>query len=151
LAVTPGGFTKQILGNKALKPAHSTELELGGNLEFGASRFNLEYTYAKKETKDQILLVDLAAVAGFKQQWQNTGALESSTHEIALAAGCQQPVHLVDRQHRGRSDPAGHHGMEPAPAPVQLPADAQRVLPGPGVQPGCDLRESLDPELRRAA
>ncbi len=86
LAVTPGGFTKQILGNKALKPAHSTELEVGGNLEFGGSRFNIEYTYAKKETKDQILLVDLPAVAGFSQQWQNTGALESSTHEIALAA-----------------------------------------------------------------
>lgn len=86
LAVTPGGFTKAILGNRALKPARSTELELGGNLEFGGSRFTVEYTYAKKETKDQILLVDLAAVAGFKQQWQNTGALESSTHEAAFAA-----------------------------------------------------------------
>lgn len=86
LFVTPGGFTKQVLGNPLLKPAHSAELELGGNLEFGGSRYTIEYTYAKKKTTDQLLLVDLPAVAGFKQQWQNTGTLEASTHEIALGA-----------------------------------------------------------------
>jgi len=90
LDVTPGGFSKQTLGNPFLKPAHSTEVELGTNLAF-AERFTMEYTYARKETKDQILLVDLPAVAGFKQQWQNTGALQSKTHEIAFGA------RLIDR------------------------------------------------------
>ncbi len=86
LGVTPGGFTKEILGNPLLKPARSGELEVGGNLEFGGGRFNAEYTYAKKTTRDQILLVDLPAVAGFKQQWQNTGTLVSKTHEASLGA-----------------------------------------------------------------
>ena len=85
LDVTPGGFSKQTLGNPFLKPAHSTEVEIGTNLAF-ASRFTVEYSFARKETKDQILLVDLPAVAGFKQQWQNTGALQSKTHEIAFGA-----------------------------------------------------------------
>jgi TonB-linked SusC/RagA family outer membrane protein len=85
LGVTPGGFTKNILGNPKLKPARSAELEVGANLEFGG-RFTAEYTYARKETKDQILLVDLPAAAGFKQQWQNTGTLLSRTHEASLGA-----------------------------------------------------------------
>jgi TonB-linked SusC/RagA family outer membrane protein len=85
LDVTPGGFSKSILGNPFLKPAHSTEVEVGTNLAF-AGRFNLEYTFSRKQTKDQILLVDLPAVAGFKEQWQNTGALESKSHEVAFGA-----------------------------------------------------------------
>lgn len=91
LEVTPGGFSKETLGNPFLKPAHSTEVEFGTNLAFGGNRFTFEYTWAKKESRDQILLVDLPAVAGFKQQWQNTGALESKTHEIAFGA------RLIDR------------------------------------------------------
>lgn len=85
LDVTPGGFTKEILGNPLLKPARAAEMELGANIEFGG-RFNAEYTYAKKTTTDQILLVDLPAAAGFKQQWQNTGELDAKTHEISLGA-----------------------------------------------------------------
>ncbi len=86
LTVTPGGFTKEILGNPLLKPARSAELEVGTNIEFGGGRYNFEYTYAEKKTTDQILLADLPAVAGFKQQWQNTGSLRSRTHEATLAA-----------------------------------------------------------------
>jgi hypothetical protein len=86
LLVTPGGFSKETLGNPLLKPAHSAELEVGTNIEFGASRYTLEYSYAQKTTTDQILLVDLPAVVGFKQQWQNTGALRSNTHEASFGA-----------------------------------------------------------------
>src|SRR6185436_14048884 len=32
------------------------------------------------------LLDDLPAVAGFKRQWQNTGALQARTHELTFAA-----------------------------------------------------------------
>jgi TonB-linked SusC/RagA family outer membrane protein len=86
LEVNPAGFTKEVLGNPLLKPARSSELELGTNMEFGDGRYTLEYTYAQKKTTDQLLLVDLSAVAGFKQQWQNTGALRARTHELTFAA-----------------------------------------------------------------
>jgi TonB-linked SusC/RagA family outer membrane protein len=86
LSVTAGGFSKDTLGNSLLKPARSAELELGTNLEFGDSRYTFEYTFARKRTTDQILRVDLPAVAGFKYQWQNTGELESKTHELTFAA-----------------------------------------------------------------
>lgn len=84
LSTGGGTFTKQILGNRSLKPAHSEELELGGNVEMGNGRFTLEYTFSRKETTDQIQLVDLPSVVGFTQQWQNVGALKSTTHELAL-------------------------------------------------------------------
>ena len=86
LAVTTSGFSKTILGNPFLKPAESAELELGSNFEFAGGKYTLEYTFARKNTTDQILLVDLPAAAGFQQQWQNTGALKSTTHEFSAGA-----------------------------------------------------------------
>jgi len=91
-----GNNVPSILGNPFLKPARSGELELGANLEFGGSRYSLEYTYSQKHTKDQILLVNLSVVGappeqtpaggGFNQQWQNISALRSRTHEVTFAA-----------------------------------------------------------------
>ena len=87
LNVNASGFTPLILGNPLLKPARSAELEVGTNLEFGGGRYSAEYTFSRKNTRDQLLLVILPAVAGFQQgQWQNTGALRATTHEVTLAA-----------------------------------------------------------------
>jgi TonB-linked SusC/RagA family outer membrane protein len=79
-----GSFVKATLGNKDLKPAHSAEFEAGTNIEMGGGRFTMEYTYSRKETKDQIQLVDLPSVVGFTQQWRNIGALRSQTHEFGI-------------------------------------------------------------------
>ncbi len=84
LSVSGGSFSKTQLGNRLLKPAKSSELEVGGNIEFANGRVTLEYTYSEKETKDQIQLVDLPSVVGFLQQWQNVGTLKAKTHEVAL-------------------------------------------------------------------
>jgi len=86
--LTPAGgsFSKTVLGNTKLKPAQSAEMEIGTNIDFGGGKFTLEYTYAKKETKDQILPVDLPSVVGFTQQWQNIASLSANTHEISFGA-----------------------------------------------------------------
>ena len=86
LAPVGGAFAKQVLGNTNLKPAQSAEMEIGTNIDFGGGRFTVEYTYAKKETKDQILLVDLPSVVGYTQQWQNVASLSANTHEISFGA-----------------------------------------------------------------
>jgi TonB-linked SusC/RagA family outer membrane protein len=81
-----GGLpVKYTLGNKALKPARSAETEIGGNIDF-LGRFSLEYSYSRKETKDQILLVPINPVGGFINQWQNAATLLGRTHELALSA-----------------------------------------------------------------
>ena len=84
-AVVGGVPVKQTLGNKALKPARSGELELGGNVDF-LGRFTLEYSYSRKETKDQILLVPLSSATGYVNQWKNAGTLLGHTHELSLGA-----------------------------------------------------------------
>jgi len=83
-AVVGGVPVKQTLGNRTLKPARSAETEVGANIEF-LGRFTLEYSYSRKETKDQILLVPLSAATGYKNQWQNAATLLGKTHELALA------------------------------------------------------------------
>src|SRR5256712_11627104 len=84
-AVIGGVPVKQTLGNKVLKPARSAETEIGGNLDF-LGRFSLEYSYSRKETKDQILLVPLSGATGYLNQWQHAATLLRRTHELALGA-----------------------------------------------------------------
>jgi TonB-linked SusC/RagA family outer membrane protein len=83
----PAKFT---LGNDSLRPARSRELELGTNIDF-LGRFSLEYSYSRKETKDQIILVPITAAAGYKGQWRNAGTMLGKTHELSLG------VILADR------------------------------------------------------
>lgn len=89
-ALQAGVPKKLTLGNTDLRPAHSGELELGADIDF-LSRFSLEYSYSRKETKDQILLVPLSAAAGYLFQWQNAATLLGNTHELSLG------VILADR------------------------------------------------------
>jgi len=84
-AIVGGVPVKQTLGNKALKPARSGEMEIGANIDF-LGRFNLEYSYSRKETKDQILLVPLSSATGYQNQWKNAGTLLGHTHELSLGA-----------------------------------------------------------------
>src|SRR3989475_157566 len=53
-AIVGGVPVKQTLGNKALKPARSGEMEIGGNIDF-LGRFTLEYSYSRQATNDQNL------------------------------------------------------------------------------------------------
>jgi TonB-linked SusC/RagA family outer membrane protein len=82
--IEAGGIpVKHTLGNTALKPAHSAEMELGANLDF-LGRFSAEYSYSRKETRDQIMLVPLSSATGYINQWQNAGTLLGNTHEFSL-------------------------------------------------------------------
>jgi TonB-linked SusC/RagA family outer membrane protein len=89
-AIVQGKPEKVTLGNPALKPAHSTENEIGINVDF-LRRFNFEYTFSDKKTTDQILLVPLSAATGYQEQWRNAGTLVGKTHEWAIGGV------LVDR------------------------------------------------------
>jgi TonB-linked SusC/RagA family outer membrane protein len=82
-SVSGGIPVKHTLGNTTLKPAHSGEMEIGANIDF-LSRFSAEYSYSRKETRDQILLVPLSSATGYINQWQNAGTLLGNTHELSL-------------------------------------------------------------------
>lgn len=78
-----GELTKNTLGNELLKPALSTEQEIGIDATIGRS-LRLEFNFSKINTEDQILLVPLTAAAGFRGQWRNAGSLEAKVYEGGL-------------------------------------------------------------------
>ncbi|MFN0178895.1 MAG: SusC/RagA family TonB-linked outer membrane protein [Gemmatimonadales bacterium] len=86
LLPSAGVFVKDQLGNRNLRPAKSSELEIGTNIELAQGRLTFEYNYSNKNTKDQIIQAPLLATSGFISQWQNVGALNSKTHEVAIGA-----------------------------------------------------------------
>ena len=78
-----GTPSKTTLGNNDLRPAETTELELGVNVDF-LNRFSMEFNYVNSTTKDQILRVPLSAATGYSAQWRNAGEIESTTLEAGL-------------------------------------------------------------------
>lgn len=78
-----GIASKNTLGNQFLQPALSKEMEVGLNMTLWKG-FELEANYSQIMTDDQILLVRLSGAAGFKGQWRNAGAVETTVYEGAL-------------------------------------------------------------------
>lgn len=81
--VTTTGPVFGVLGNRELRPEKTFDTELGIDAEL-FRRVGLNVTYARSETRDQILQVRAPAQAGFTQQWRNAGTLENKTFEMAV-------------------------------------------------------------------
>jgi TonB-linked SusC/RagA family outer membrane protein len=80
-----GLITPLTLGNRELRPEHSTEQEMGIDLAF-LNRFVVALTYANSVTDDQILRRPLPGYTGYREQWVNAGTLEGNTFEASLDA-----------------------------------------------------------------
>jgi len=78
-----GALTAAQFGNRFLRPEVNTEMEVGADLEL-FHRVGVTVTYAHSDTKDQILLVPVAAATGFASQWQNAGTLTNTTWELSV-------------------------------------------------------------------
>lgn len=91
-----GTVTKQTLGNKFLRPALSTEIEVGLDATF-LKAFQLEFNYVKVKTEDQILLVPLSGAAGFEGQWRNAGTTEATVYEAGLNIDFKQLFKIKNR------------------------------------------------------
>ena len=82
-----GQYSKNQLGNKALKPAIQTEKEFGLNMQF-LDRFDLEIVKADRSTVGAFLAVplSLAQSGGFRNQVQNAATVSAKTMEYSLQA-----------------------------------------------------------------
>ena len=80
-----GSVSKNTLGNRNLRPEHTTEQEMGSDLIVN-DRYSLQLTPARQETKDQIIQLALPAMYGYPSQWFNTGVQEGRTYEATLEA-----------------------------------------------------------------
>jgi TonB-linked SusC/RagA family outer membrane protein len=80
-----GGVVKQTLGNRFLKPEHSTETEIGLDAIF-RERYSLQLSFVRNKVIDQLIELPLAGLFGYEFQWQNAGTLKGRTFEATLEA-----------------------------------------------------------------
>ncbi|MCF6334039.1 MAG: TonB-dependent receptor, partial [Draconibacterium sp.] len=84
MSVSHGIASKNYKGNKNLKPSHTSEVEVGLDIDF-LNRFSFSAVYAKGVTTDQFLQAPQASFAnGWRKQWVNAGTLETKTFELSL-------------------------------------------------------------------
>ena len=80
-----GAVSKTTLGNRNLRPGHSTEQEFGIDL-IALNKYQLELTYARQVSKDQIIQLPQPAISGYPNQWFNTGEQTGETYEATFQA-----------------------------------------------------------------
>lgn len=87
LASGSTGYTLEIptkIYDSDLKPERKNAWEIGLDWRFLNSRINVDATYYKENTKNQIMDIDVPSVSGVKQQLINAGNIQNSGVEIAL-------------------------------------------------------------------
>ncbi len=79
------GFTRDgTLGNPALKPEKTTEIEVGADLRFFNGRVGLDLSYYTKTSEDLILAVPVAASTGYRNFVNNVAEIENDGIEAVL-------------------------------------------------------------------
>ena len=84
-----GGVVKETLGNKFLKPEHSTETEIGIDA-IVRDRYSVQLSYARNKVVDQLIQIPLAGFFGYTLQWQNAGTVEGNSIEATFEANLMQ-------------------------------------------------------------
>ena len=67
-----------------LKPERKSSWEVGLDLRFLENRINLDATYYKENTRDQIMTISVPSVSGLSQQLVNAGDIQNQGFEISL-------------------------------------------------------------------
>lgn len=79
------GFSRNSsFGDPNLKPETTDALEFGAQLAFFNNRLNLDVTYYKSNSKDQIIPVPVSDATGFSSYITNAGEIENRGWEIVL-------------------------------------------------------------------
>lgn len=83
--VTASGVTKGTLGNRNLRPEHTTENEFGVEMIlFG--KVGVELVHARQTTEHQLINVNLPGAVGYTSQWINSGTLKGNSTELVVEA-----------------------------------------------------------------
>jgi TonB-dependent SusC/RagA subfamily outer membrane receptor len=91
----PTGITKRgVLGNRDLRPEHTTEQEFGLDLIL-FNRLGVELVHARQLTSDQIIDVPLTAATGYSRRWENVGSMAGSSTELRLETRVLQTPRLT--------------------------------------------------------
>src|SRR5690606_27764315 len=91
---TSGGLpTKGQLGNRNLRPEHTTENEISLNAIL-FDKYGIELTHAWQKTIDQIVPAPLPGYVGYSSPWVNAGAVAGHSTELSIEANFIQRPNL---------------------------------------------------------
>ncbi len=85
LSVSTGAVVRTSLGNQFIRPELTTEQELGLDMIIN-QRISASFVYVSNITRDGLVPVPLAALAGFNTQFQNVGEITGNTIEATVQA-----------------------------------------------------------------
>ena len=87
--VNSTGIFARNLGNENLKPAVNKEFEIGldGTI---VDRFTFQVSYANSTVKNDFIWRTLSAVTGYRQQYQNLGAVNSTSFEVQFGGAIME-------------------------------------------------------------
>jgi len=79
------GFTRfSQFGDPGLKPEETTSIELGTDLRFFENRFEIDFTWYKSNSKNQIIPVPVSETVGFSTFVTNAGEIENQGIEFIV-------------------------------------------------------------------
>lgn len=71
-------------GNQELKPEMTHEFETGIDLQFYNGRFGVDFSFYKRNTKDQIFELPVDAATGYSEMYVNYGEVENKGVELVV-------------------------------------------------------------------
>ncbi|KRT17440.1 SusC/RagA family TonB-linked outer membrane protein [Pedobacter ginsenosidimutans] len=80
-----GTISNVNIPNSALKASKATELEVGTEIRFLGDRLNLDLTWYKKTSKDEITFVTTSTSTGYSGAVLNSGKIENKGVELLLS------------------------------------------------------------------
>ncbi len=89
-----GLLPSSVLGNSAIKPERTAELEFGTDFSIMGGFATVEATMFNQKITDLILLVDKPASSGASSAWENGGEMETKGVEFSLGLNPTQIVKM---------------------------------------------------------
>ena len=80
----PGITQSNVAADNRLTPEFTTEIEVGGRLEFFYGRIDLDFSFYKRNSTDQIANISIPSATGFEQLTTNFGDLQNQGVEVGL-------------------------------------------------------------------
>ncbi|MCY4161827.1 MAG: SusC/RagA family TonB-linked outer membrane protein [Flavobacteriaceae bacterium] len=79
--------------NSEIKPESTTAIELGLDLRLFGGRANIDFSWYRNDSTDQIFTAPVASTTGFENQWINSGSIRNEGFEFVLSG---KPIEKPD-------------------------------------------------------
>lgn len=80
--------------NSEIRPESTTAIELGLDLRLFNGLGNIDFSWYRNDSTDQIFTAPVASSTGFQNQWINSGSIRNQGYELVLSASPIQKPNL---------------------------------------------------------